>query len=182
MVVGVVVALALAFVSILNIGLYGGAMDLSVDTCKGPCRERTGAIGIVAGVLGFLLSLVVVAAFLLPLFVPSLAEPLPATVLKLVLLVCLFVVIISYITAWSLMAKDIDDWRSQLNGACDDMAPDVWNAALAFGLFGFFIAIVLFAVLAVALVVDRKEGGGGGGGGGGSHNDNKHPAKDEYEA
>jgi hypothetical protein len=180
MVVGVGVALALAVVSILNIGLYGGAMDLDVGNCQGPCRERTGAIGIVAGVLGFILSLVVVAAFLLPLFVSSMAEPLPATVLKLVLLVCLFVVMIFYITAWSLMAKDINDWRDAVNGACDDMAPDVWNAALAFGLFGFFITIILFVVLAIALVVDRKEGGGGGGGGGSHGDNNQHPAKDEY--
>jgi preprotein translocase subunit SecG len=55
------------------------------------------------------------------------------------------------------------------------MAPDVWNTALAFGLFGFFIGIVLFVVICVALVVDRGDGGGGGGGGGGN------PAKSEYD-
>jgi hypothetical protein len=179
MVVGVVVALALMFVSVLNIGLYGGAMDLDYDTCQGPCRERTGALGIVAGVFGFLVGIGVIVVLVLPLVVPAMAEPLPSLVAKLVLLVCLFLVTLFYIVAWSLMAKDIDDFRDGLNGACDDMAPDVWNAALAFGLFGFFLAIALFIVVTVALVVDRSGGGGGGGGGGSS---NQHPAKDEYAA
>ena len=171
-IIGITVAVVFAMVSVLNIGLYGGAMDLDYDVCKGPCRERTGAVGIVAGVLGFLFSLVVIAALVLPLVVPAMAEPMPSLILKLLLLVCLFVVIAFYIAAWSLMAKDINDFRDAANGACDDMAPDVWNTALAFGLFGFFIGIVLFVVICVALVVDRNGGDGGGGGG--------NPAKSEY--
>jgi hypothetical protein len=129
MVVGIVVALALMFVSVLNIGLYGGAMDLDVDNCQGPCRERTGALGIVAGVFGFLVGIGVIVVLVLPLVVPAMAEPLPSLVAKLVLLVCLFLVVLFYIVAWSLMAKDINDFRDAANGACDDMAPDVWNAS-----------------------------------------------------
>jgi hypothetical protein len=172
--IGVGVAVVFGIICVLNIGLYGGAMDLDVSNCNGPCRERTGAIGIVAGVLGFILSLVVVAAFLLPLFVPATAEPMPALVLKLVLLACLFVVIVFYITAWSLMAKDIDDFLSATSGYCDT-APGVWDAALTFGLFGFILAIVLFVVIVIAIFIDRQEGGEGGGGGGGGN-----PAKSDY--
>jgi hypothetical protein len=173
MVIGVTVAVVFALVSILNIGLYGGAMDLETDNCKGPCRERTGALGIVAGVLGFLLSLVVIGALVLPLVVPALAEPTPSLVLKLLLLVCLFVVIAFYIVAWALMAKDIHDFKDALDGICDN-SPNVWNAALAFGLFGFIIGVVLFVIIGIATVVDRGEGGGSGGGGG-------NPAKSEYD-
>jgi hypothetical protein len=178
MVVGIVVALTLMLVSVLNIGLYGGAMDLDIDTCQGPCRERTGALGIVAGVFGLLVGVGAIVVLVLPLVMPAMAEPVPSLVAKLALLVCLFLVILFYIVAWALMAKDIDDFRSGLNGACDDMAPDVWNAALAFGLFGFFLSIALFIVVVVALIVDRSSGGGGGGGQ--QKQDNQHPAKDEY--
>jgi hypothetical protein len=149
---GIVVGAALALVCIVNIGLYGGAMDLEGGYCQGQTRERVGAMGIVAGVLGFIVSLVTIAALILPFFAASAAEPMASLLVKLLLMVCIFVVILFYLVAWALMAKEINDFNRW--SGCDH-PPHVWSAALAFGLFGNILAILLFAVVAIALVVDR---------------------------
>ncbi|ELR24487.1 uncharacterized protein ACA1_006210 [Acanthamoeba castellanii str. Neff] len=175
--VGVIVGAAFALVCILNIGLYGGAMDLEGGYCQGPTRERVGAMGIVAGLLGFIISLVTIAALLLPLFSAAAAEPMASLLVKLLLLICIFIVILFYLAAWALMAKDIHDFNRYAN--CDH-PPHVWSAALAFGLFGNILAILLFAVVAVALVVDRSASDANRGGSRSKSSGGDNPAQTEY--
>jgi len=156
-----VAAIAGVFVllSLLCIGLYGGAMNLSYGSCKMPCSNRTGGMGVTAGVLGMLLGSIILIAFLVPLFV-DIEQPMLLTILRLLLLVCVFVEIIFYLTAWALMATDINDFNSKYGDFCNGHAPDVWNAALVFGLFTFLDAIALFVSIAVSLVVERMSAGG----------------------
>jgi hypothetical protein len=170
--VGAILALIFGVLSVINIGLYAGAGDLDADfsdapdNCKLPCRERTSAIGIVAGSLGLVAAGATVALLALGLFESSTRSV--NLLAKGVLLATLFIVSVFQITAWALMARDIDKFLDAYGSGCD-VSPHLWNAALAFGLFAFIAVGLLFLVVAGGLVLDfmSSEGGSSGGGGGG---------------
>jgi hypothetical protein len=160
--VGAILALIFGALSILNIGLYAGAGDLDADfsdapdNCKLPCRERTSVLGIVAGSLGVVAAVATVALLALGLSESSTRGV--NLLAKGVLLVTLFVVGVFHIAAWALMARDIDKFLDAGSGC--DVSPHLWNAALAFGLFGFIAVGLLFLVVAVGLILDFASSGG----------------------
>jgi uncharacterized membrane protein YgcG len=177
LVLGLAAVLALLYgvLSVINIALYASSYDLEQDVsdsadCKVPCRERTSTIGIVAGSLG--LVTVVATLVLLGLGVIESTGRAVNLLAKSVLLVVVGIVGVFQLTAWALMAKDIDTFLDRAGDFCDT-SPHVWNAALAFGLFAFLAAGCLFVVVAGGLLMDflssdsGSSGGGGGGSGGG---------------
>ncbi|ELR17343.1 uncharacterized protein ACA1_060700 [Acanthamoeba castellanii str. Neff] len=178
--VGAILALIFGVLSVINIGLYAGAGDLDADfsdapdNCKLPCRERTSVLGIVAGSLGLVAAGATVALLALGLLESSTRAV--NLLAKGVLLATLFIVSVFQITAWALMARDIDKFLDTYGSAACDVSPHLWNAALAFGLFAFIAVSLLFLVVAGGLVLDfmssdggSSGGGGGGGGRGGSY-------------
>lgn len=112
-------------------------------------------MGIVAGSLGLTLSVAFTCLLALPFFVGHMNVRSTNVFSKLVLVCLVFIVLVFQLTAWSLMAKDIDDFRqdSGLSALCDH-PPNVWSAALAFGLFGFIAVSLMFLIACAALAVE----------------------------
>jgi len=153
-VVGIGVATVLAVLSVIDTGLYGGALTESTAACQTSCRERTGAVGIIGGVMGFLVGAATVIALAGPMFIESMAKFVPSMVTKLVLLVCLVVTICFFIGGWALMAYDINTFLGEVGSACS--TPGVWSAALAFGLLATILCCVLFGILVAVMFAVLK--------------------------
>lgn len=150
--VGVGLAAVLLVFSILTIGLYAGAADLSDSSCSTAApRERTSGMGITAGVVGFFASIFILPLFLFPIFSSALAKP--SFIFNFFIIILAVLVAIFYLVAWALMAKDIDDIRSA--EACGS-PPGVWGAALAFALLASLVAIAIGCLAAASLIAVRS--------------------------
>ncbi len=72
---GLCLAVMLFLCSVLVLGLYGAATDFDNSSCdKIPIRERTSGVGLTAGCLGFIFSIISACLWLLPVVKPPLSE------------------------------------------------------------------------------------------------------------
>lgn len=111
--------------------------ELSGDDAK--CEGRTAGIGISVAILSIIVLIIMLVYFILTLVFRILVRNLILHIVGALLMVFLSIICAcGMFVAWALMASDISDFVDGDNvrnaDSCD--SPNVWSAALAFGLFG----------------------------------------------
>jgi len=155
LIIALVLGALFVFFSVCTLALYAASVALPVGHCQGPCSHDTGGVGIVAGLLGAVAGFVLLATFILPFYVESMAQPVALAVLRVLVAFCFFVVLAFYTAAWGLMARDIDNWDS---AGSDCLPPGTWGAALACALFVCLLVFAVEAIIVLSVLLDRRAG------------------------
>lgn len=145
--------------AIITIALFSHSKAGSEYTCTtvgvdfdgddAECRDRTAAVGILAGCMALLVASVLICFFCMANFIGQIhSQPVLHLFSAMAIVFLSLVVAVAYLVAWALMAKDIDDFTDKSrNTTCE--SPDAWSASLAFALFGSLLwgGMALFAVV-----------------------------------
>jgi hypothetical protein len=155
-IIGVVICVIAWILAVVVIGLYAASYDGVNVTCGGvtikgaQCRERTAGMGLFASTAAFIAALVFIALWLLPMFVEETQGLIGQVALKGTIIVVSIILAISFLCAWALMAKDIDDATS--GTGCD--APGAWAAALAFAVLSMIVWVIMGILGVIALIFE----------------------------
>jgi len=131
---------------IITIALFAHSKDgseyscttagVNIDGDDAECRDRTAAVGILAGCVSILVASVLICFFCTANFIGKIhSAPVLHLCSAMAIVFFSIVVAVAYLISWALMAKDIDDFSGESNNtSCE--TPDAWSAALAFALLG----------------------------------------------